>query len=321
MPNALDRTWASLLGGLDDNNEGAITEEDVRAIAAYARHSTFEQAFGGADSSDLADATWANFPAPVDSVPYLRLQTLRSVAAQVYQHYTGHLAEAANLGARYIEGTPEVDGVTQPRQFTVDWSILLESPYNTLWAVSLWRLADGGSWPGALDAWPEDEIYPLGLPTQIASSLARVEGGLNVWGAAANGSATITLNPGDTVVPVLEFLGTYDSTAAVPAGALKAFSLRLGSSGPVQGNWETTPSLGDVADLWALMRGNDMRITAAAGTDLVPTGGSRQSLVVLPTADTLPTTGNYNGRFYWDEQTGKLHVWKDTAWLAYSPDA
>lgn len=319
MPNSLDRTWPNLLTALADNNEGAIIEEDLRAVAAYSRHSSFEQAFNGGVTEMLADYGWDTYPDTVGGVQFLPLQSLRADATNAYQHYTGHLAEVAGLGVRYVEGDPATSGVTQPRQFTVSWSLGLEAPYNTVWGLSFWRMIDGGTWPGVGDAWPDDELFPLGPPAEVTSTLVKVVNDANVWGANRIGSITVTLDPGDTIVPVLEFMGTYDSTSGTPDGKLAAFTMRVASAGPVEGDWEATPSVGTAADLWAVSQGLEARQSLTAGTDLIPTGGIKQYLNVLLGADELPTTGNYNGRFYWKESTGILYVWKTDRWLEYRP--
>jgi hypothetical protein len=321
MPNSLDRSWTTLMESLDDNNEGAITEEDLRAVGAYSRHSTFEQAFGYDPGVEIGNAEdWGDFPEPNTGVPYLPLQSLRGGAAEIYQHYTGHLAEVSGVGVRYITGNPLTTGVTQARQFIVNWNISLESPYNTLWGVSFWRLANGGTWPSPGDAWDPDKIFPLTGPQRVSSVLAKVVNDANVWGSERSGSFMATLDPGDTIVPLLEFLGTFDSTAAIPQGTLRAFTLKVASAGPVEDDWESAPDLGTASSLWTLTAGDEIRESLASGTDLVPTGGSRQQLIILPTDQSLPTTGNYNGRFYWDEETEKLYIWKDNDWLVYSPD-
>jgi hypothetical protein len=318
MASIPDRTWANLVAGLGDNNDGAITEEDVRAITAYARHSSFEQAFEG-QTSALDSASWGKLPDPDDNVPYLRIQSQRATAVKAYQHYTGHLAEVANLGPRYIEGDPEEDGPVQPRQFTVDWSISIETPNDIKWGVSLWRLAKDATWPGTGDVWPTTGVNAASLPVAFSSSLLKVENGVNIWGATGSGSTTLTLNPGDTIVPVLEYLGSFESTGSAPRGTIKAFTTKVTSSSPVQGNWQTTPSLGTVANLWDVTKGSSARAIAAAETDLIPTGGSRQTVRVVPPTEPLPTSGNYNGRLLWEETTGHIKAWKDGNWLTYVP--
>jgi hypothetical protein len=312
MPNALDRTWSNLMAGLDDNNEGAITEEDVRAVGAYARHSSLEQAFGE-PTDDLGEATWGTFPAPDDNTPYLRLYTQAPLATKSYLHASGHLAQAANLGVRYTEGDPVTTGVTQARQISLTWAISIESPYDTLWGLSFWRLVDGGNWPGELDEWPEDEIYPLAQPQAVRTLWARQEELGNVWGAVANGTIVATLNPGDTIVPVLEYYGTFDSTGASPAGNLTSFTVRASSHGPVEGDWEA-----DAADLWDLAKVSTYRQIVAGETDLNPVGGNRQQIQVV---ETLPDTGLYTGLTTFLTTDNKLRIYGDgDAWNVFSPD-
>lgn len=264
MPNSLDRTWADLLDGLDDNNEGAITEEDIRAIPAHFRPSTAVQAWGG--SAEIPFMSWRRLHAPYENVYILPLNVPFATAENTYRHTTGHLS-AVSSGFRYNVGSAD-SGATQPRLFTYQWDITIKSPFDTAWAVSWWVVRDGAGWPsGTEDEWDTEQIY-LHHIEWFRSDLGAVIAGENVWHAHASGSKAVTLNPGETLVPALEFLGTYDSTAATPTLTIPRCSIQISSDGPVEGDWDGNPTSGTVAGYEAVNGDPTVREVVAANTTL-----------------------------------------------------
>lgn len=231
-PFAPDNSLEDLVTSLGDNDVGGITETTVRSIVSYARQGSVERST--ASVSLPAAVEWQALPEPNAGIRYTLLNRL----AESYLKESGPLtAPAANTGITYEVLSGTSDNI-QPRQVTVNWSIGISAEYDSLWGVSWWRVPAGSTWPTTTSAWPggagdtHDPISPLGLSLfgSAQTSVPPIK-----YVAPQSGSVTVTLFPGDVLVPALEFYGTLNSTSAVPEGNLDSFVVKATMSSPVEG--------------------------------------------------------------------------------------
>lgn len=270
MTTALDRTWTALMEGLEDNNEGGITEEDVRAIAAHSRPSVALQAWG--DPGPIPSSDWGRLHKPYDGVQALRMNSRVSAASKNYRHSTGSLS-MNTTGFTYAAS----DAATQPRAFTYNWAVTVENPYDAAWGISWWVLSSEGSFPVAVeDEWDDEEVW-LHHIEFFRADFAAATSGENVWTALSTGTKTVVLKPGDTLVPVLEYYGTYDSTGGSPDATITRCAMQVVSNGPVEGDWES-PAVGSLSHFKAVNGDPSVRDTVMAHTTL--TSPSAASTIV-----------------------------------------
>ena len=137
----------------------------------------------------------------------------------------------------------------QPRQVIVNWSIGLQSSFDSLWGVSWWRVPKGSTWPSGTGVWPGtatgttlDPISPLGV-SLFGSALTSEETPRYV--APQSGSLTVTMYPGDTLVPALEYYGTLNSSGTDPQGILNSFIVKATTTGPVENTTEPDDAAND----------------------------------------------------------------------------
>ena len=321
MPaNALDRNWGELLDGLDDNNEGAIDGEDVRAITGYSRHSSLSQAFGDTarelDGEGVSNL-WSKLPEPNSGISYLRLQRLYPNAERRFRTASGHLSTSAAHGVLYVEGDPNVDGATQPRQFAVDWKVEIDTPHDTLWGVSLWRLKEGAEWPDDENAeWDVGLVQPIKTQPIRTAFQGISTNGTSRWSGFSSGSAIVTLDPGDTVVPVLEYYGAFDVSPGNPQGTVRNFTIDVASHGPVDADWESSPESGTTDQRILLQSRDRMLETVTSRTDQIASGGRRVPIEVV---DELPETDLFVGRTVWLTTNERIYVRKSDGWAQYFP--
>lgn len=313
MATAPDRTWEDLLLGLDENNIGAITEEDVRALAAYSRHSRYNQTF--VDGADMDGwATWGSLPEPYTGVRWFKLQSRFASATNSYRKTSGSLASSTN-GILYSEGDAEVDGAVQDRTATYSWNVQIDSPYHNSWGISWWRLLDGGTWPAHDDTWDMDEIELVRVQ-HFTSPSPHIAEGQQVWTAHGAGQGLVDLSPGDTLVPVLEYYGSYDSTGSNPVGLLRSLTTTASLLGPTADNEVT---VGNVSARKNTAGAAGVRRAAAAGTNTAATGERSERIQFMPAR---PTTGLYpNLTVFETGAAGKLCIYSGTEWITFTRDA
>lgn len=238
--SAPDVTVTGLIDSLGNNDIGSITEETVRSIVAYARQGSVERSTAsGVNLGSLpAGSIWQNLPEPNNGIKYTLLNKFA----------TSHLVSSGlmtgsntNVGLTY-EATPPsgtTSSPTQPRQVIVNWSIGISSSYDSLWGVSWWRVPNGSAWPSGDAGWPgtdteptRDPISPLDIAL-FGSSLINLEGDSYV--APHSGSITVTMHPGDMLVPALEYYGTLNATGTTdPQGTLNSFIVKATMTSPVE---------------------------------------------------------------------------------------
>jgi hypothetical protein len=226
-----DRSFEEVLAGLPENNIGSITPADVGAIANLAKNSTFHD--GAATVADAAfHPLFAKYVPKgatglTDDIPYARLMSLNGASTINYRTQSGNLLSTDN-GVQY-SGT----GATQPRVFTYSWDIAVNSGKQSFWAVTFYYLPAGSSWPLT----PQDSgTYAIDANWDVVKvhysepfwSNEPVEYGLSTtatrWVAESSGSRTIVLEPGDTLVPVVEYWGAgtgADTVAAMDTDLVK----------------------------------------------------------------------------------------------------
>ena len=234
--SAPDVTVTSLINSLGDNDVGSITEETVRSIVAYARQGSVERST--ASVADLGTATWQYLPEPNDGIQYTLLNSLATTHLVSSGLMTGSSSAVGLIyKATALSGT--TSSPTQPRQVIVNWSIGISSNYDSLWGVSWWRVPNGSTWPtGERGIWPGtgadiyDPISPLGIELFGSSSISTTE---EKYVAPHSGSITVTMHPGDVLVPALEYYGTINATGtADPQGTLDSFIVKATMTSPVE---------------------------------------------------------------------------------------
>lgn len=318
-----DKNWSDLITGLGDNNTGAITETDVRAIAGYFRQSTAKQVVTKA--LPLQSLGWKTLPSPEEDIRILRLQeAVQGVAGSSWSASTGALSVVAN-GVSYNIGDLNADGSTYDREFTINWSIAIESQHNTSWGISIWKLDDGATWPTGAASWPGSgatwadsgditlEHIELFDP---AYDVGASDGGTTYWTARSAGSATVRLSPGDTLVPVIEYYGTKDSgVMSSPVGDVKTYTMTVSTIGSVTDNLSNNsaqpagaPNLGAAP----------VRATGRSVTNTSQPGSQMETIRFM---NERPSSGMYlNMTVFETKVGGKLCIYDGSAWVTFTRD-
>ena len=248
--SAPDVNVTDLIESLANNDIGSITEETVRSIVAYARQGSVERSTApGVNLGSLPSGSiWQRLPEPNNGIKYTLLNKLT----------TSHLVSSGlmtgandKVGLTY-EATPPsgtTSNAEQPRQVIVNWSIGISSGYDSLWGVSWWRVPNRSAWPSDDAGWPGTNTEPLYDPISpldialFGSSLINPEGGSYV--APHSGSITVTMYPGDMLVPALEYYGTLNAVGtADPQGTLDSFIVKATMTSPVENVTAPNPIAG-----------------------------------------------------------------------------
>lgn len=227
MPTAPDKTWPQLLALLDDNNVGAINEEDVRSIARFARAS-----FAYAGASGVSNlGTWAgSIPAtPTGTEPprYAYLMALKS-----FYRGENYLSPSVT-GFNYSGGGGATDTVAASRLVMFSWDIELFSTSLEHTAIAWWYLPSEATWPTGAKrhrigrmytqtAWNATTAGPAGIDQQFKRTAAG-------YTTASSGTGMVVLNPGDQLIPLLEHYGPGGSIS----GPLLSFDLNAVTTGVV----------------------------------------------------------------------------------------
>ena len=234
MPTSPDKKWSDLLDLLADNNVGGISEEDVRAIARYARTS---YSFLGASGVTIASwvGTINSTQAAADIPQYVKLRGLDS-----YAHGENYLSPST-LGILYAGGVAP-DDVKASRIVQFSWNIEMFATSLESCAIAWYYLPTAGVWPTDAKRHRIGRMYTQSGWTALAPvNTASIEQTFRRTNpgyiTASNGTGTILLNPGDTLVPILEH---YGPSAGV-AGPLLSFNLSAVTLGVVDA-WTTIPS-------------------------------------------------------------------------------
>lgn len=244
MTTAPDENVSDLIESLANNDIGSITEETVRSIVAYARQGSIERStIPGVDLDNLpSGSTWQYLPEPNDGIQYTLLNKFATNYSVSSGLLTGLSTDAGLIYKEDILVGVTSNDVVQPRQVIVNWSIGLQSSFDSLWGVSWWRVPRGSTWPSGTGVWPGtatgatlDPISPLGV-SLFGSALTSEETPRYV--APQSGSLTVTMYPGDTLVPALEYYGTLNSSGTDPQGILNSFIVKATTTGPVENTTE-----------------------------------------------------------------------------------
>lgn len=307
-PSVPDRSWDDLLGFLDDNNTGAIIEEDIRALAGYNRPSLYHQMMSDSVTDLGSSSDWKALDTPYEGVRSLKLQTLFAGAPSTWRSTSGILGSSSN-GALYVTGgSPDVTPA-QDRAFMFSWNIVVSSEWNHSWGITWWKLPAGTAWPVDQDSWPS-AISPV-LVALFGEPGAYLSSGVSRWVSSSNGGGMCTLSPGDTLVPTLDFYGTYDSTGSNPTGNMSVFNYQVAALGPTGDNEAT---VGDLSALEQYGGGDLVRRQGAASTGVdVITGDQMERVLVT---DGLPDSGLYKGLLVVDTSKSpyELSVYTGSAW-------
>lgn len=290
-PTSPDLSFSGLLDSLPDNNSGSITPEKVRSIAALSRPLRATVGTGVVDAASLRGIFDGKLLNTNTNIQIARLAKLQSVAgATAYAHYSGTSADSsaylqtlqsasANLGVQYVNPGG------QPRTFDYEWELLLKASTRTFWAITFYYLPSGTSWP--TDPQPVTTGSPPVTNISTASASwssikihhseamygdeAKVIGSSTVWQAHSAGKKSITLNPGDAIVPVLEYWGEEDNGSYVLTEqdtSVVKWSMAVTGTGVAPSTWD------DDADYWATVNNRDKVVfdltdVAAVGPDTI----------------------------------------------------
>ena len=247
-PTAPDKIWSDLLALLQDNGVGGISEEDVRALARFARTS---YAFAGA--SGVAFTMTGTVPTTPDvngnnTPQYVKLLPLIGPAG-TYQMGDNYLS-VSNPGFTYsgLGGGGATDTVAASRLVKYSWNIELFSTTLEHCALAWYYLPAtagvAGVFPTDLKRHRLGRLYTqsgwtgTALPGAVDQAFKRTASG---YIGASNGSGMIIMNPGDQLVPLLEHYGP----GAGISGPLLSFNFDLHTAGvvgawvPPAGYWDT----------------------------------------------------------------------------------
>ena len=307
-PSVPDRTWEDLLAGLDDNNTGAIIEEDVRALAGYSRHSRFSQTFTDGTDLETLSGDWKPLAPPYDGVSVLKLQSRFATASASWRETTGTLTSSTN-GAMYMTGGAVDQTPTQDRSFMFTWNIAVESDWNHSWGITWWKIPSGKVWPGSGDSWP-GEITPI-LVRLFDSTGPYLKSGDNSWVSTSAGVGVCDLSPGDTICPTLDYYGSRDSTGSTPSGFIRVFNFKVDSLGPVTDN--VSAPVGDSAVVDNYGGGDLVRKIGSYDTNITVSGDQMERIGIV---SSTPATGLYRGMTIIDTSGTPwvLKVYNGTGW-------
>jgi len=301
MTTPPDRTFADVLSNLPENNVGSITPADVGAIANLAKTSTFHDGAAGTGDTAFKALITRYVPAgssgTADDIYHARLMDVNSATTggggtNTYRSASGDLSGTEN-GVQYAAST------AQPRVFTYSWDLAVRSGKQSFWAVTFYYLPAGTAWPlspttstSTVDSnWDSVKVHHsepfwANSPVEYGPAPSTVE-----WVSETSGSRTVVLEPGDTVVPVVEYWGSGtagDDPSSMDTSLIK-WSLDVVSGG-VAGTvpqddaqyWETVSNRASVE---ALLNQTSSVDTAAAMT-------SRPIFIDDVTASQLPVTSD-----------------------------
>lgn len=335
-PIVPDVSFSGLIDRLPDNNAGAIGPEDVRAIASHSRSISAIVGVSDVGNTSLygkfntTDAAASTIIEDITSgIRYAKLLSLLDVSgATKYEKYTGSVQSAVSAsttyGITYGTGTTE-QPYTQSRAFQYDWDILLEGTDQSYFALTFYYLPNGTSWPTTGTGWGDLKIHH----SEALYGASEVDG--DKFHSASSGSKTIVLNPGDTLVPVLEYWGSRSSSSYALSnlsGANKTgvdhFSLTISSSGVVGSDtdWDAD------TDYWSVSS-NRLKVVKeleVAGSAAALPSGTYKSLSVKvgnrtsrpatdvagqPYIDTEWSSGSrYRGITIYNDTTGAAAGWQ-----------
>ena len=301
MTTPPDRTFSDVLSNLPENNVGSITPADVGAIANLAKTSTFHD--GAAETPAAAfKALFTRYiphgaTGTSDDIYYARLMGLNAVTTATgtskYRSSAGDLSGTTS-GAQYAVASATV---AQPRVFTYSWDLAVRSGKQSFWAVTFYYLPSGTAWPetptpsvSTVDSnWDavkvhHSEPFWANSPVEYGAPTSTVE-----WVSESSGSRTIVLEPGDTVVPVVEYWGSGtagDDPSAMETSLIK-WSLDVVSTGVAgtvpQDDAQYWSAVSNRASVEALLNQTSDVVTTAAMT-------SRPIFIDDVTASGLPVS-------------------------------
>jgi hypothetical protein len=293
--SAPDVTVTALIDSLGNNDVGSITEETVRSIVAYARQGSVERSTAPVTDLGGDGVTWQSLPEPNSGIQYTLLNRFATNHLVSSGLMTGSSTE---VGLTY-EATPPsgtTSNAMQPRQVIVNWSIGISSSYDSLWGVSWWRVPHGSAWPSGDGIWPGttaslDPISPLDI-SLFGSSLTSVTE--DDYVAPQSGSITVTMRPGDMLVPALEYYGTLNATGtADPQGTLNSFIVKATMTSPVENvaaaDEEATDQINPNLDT-AQAAINYRAVFVGSNVDVDPTD-VRKSILIRADRPTEPANG------------------------------
>jgi hypothetical protein len=241
---APDKTWSDLLLRLKDNNEGSITEEDVRSLARFAQtsYATASSCAAAVPSGAWVGTVPSDFVTldPTVTMPryYRLLSTATSPTSSVYRHSGGDYLSVDTLAFTYGGGTGgDVAAATRLVMFSWDTELYFETLEHC--AIGWYYQPVASTWPTGAKRHRIGRMYSqLGWQDNTSSeatdltNVFTVDGASSGYSVTSTGTGSIVMNPGDKLIPLLEHYG--------PSGSLSVPMI----------NFDLTAYTAGVVDAW-----------------------------------------------------------------------